>query len=207
MSDDALKAALGRLYKTLDIALARNVHENSRARDRYVLALSGIVKFLDETESPREFQDIFVGLMLAMMDLDEGRVDPALKQTPKQKGGQRKGGRPNDPASWWLIRARLCVAVELLHATGMSIDEAIDQLLEDHPVAVAKVARTGKPKRRTVRDWYDVLSLSGNDDLAHYYFRKHSAKLRADMFLMPQTERLKFALSTMDILAHRVFPV
>jgi hypothetical protein len=76
MSDDALKAALGRLYKTLDTALARNVHENSRARDRYVFALSGIVKFLDETESPREFQDIFVSLMLAMMDLDAGRVDP-----------------------------------------------------------------------------------------------------------------------------------
>jgi len=115
MSEDSgvdfqtVQAAMDRFVRTLersltDLASEKDQNAGPVRRDRYVLALTGVLGFLQDIEAAAEYQNIFANLAFSLIDLDDGVVDAALVRVPR-----RKGGHPSDPSSWWLHRARMCV--------------------------------------------------------------------------------------------------
>jgi hypothetical protein len=194
-----VQSALDRFSAVLEV-LAPN--KSATDRDRYVFALTGVVRFLADMKAPREAQDVFAKLAMALMDLDYDIVDPVLR--PKKRG---KGGRRPDPLTWRFARAKLSVGIAGLIAAGKAPDEAASLVVERIGARLGCISRSSQPSARTVRDWYDVFSqaLSNSDDLAECYFRTNSHKLRLAISIMREEDRLAFALAQLDQLTSSSF--
>lgn len=138
-----------------------------RARERYIIALGALTKYLNTTSIKpgvtREIQE----LIFALMELEDGRVREMLK--PK-----KSGGRNRDPGDIWQARAYLAIAVESLIDARVEKGGALDRIIGGFGYLEDLLLSTGNGTfRGALAKWHqDFVARVGCEERAQETFNR-----------------------------------
>jgi hypothetical protein len=125
--------------------------DSRAARGQYIQALQCVASFCTSMGGDKIISQRFFRLAVALFDIQYG-LKPELLE-----GGMRSQGRLADPSDVWHLRCHAALILELLVQTGMSEDEAAEQIVKSCP-SIKNVTRTGRDPKKSIVYWRKILT-------------------------------------------------
>jgi hypothetical protein len=147
----AITAGIDFLYSGLREANRRFQISEDSGRDGAVHALEIIIKFLGRYEPVRTeaLYAPLIGLFDALMNLEDGRVQPILQKVRRKGRGRASAGRES-------FKGAVAATVHRLSETGVPLAEAYELVARflDKEGVSAERGKFPKIRARTIRGWY-----------------------------------------------------
>lgn len=138
---------------------------------RYALACTALTKFLMQV-SDVELAKRFHGLSQAFLDVTNGLQNPLFKSEKVLT----KRGRHKDMGIVWVLRARVCVGIRHLEASGMSSDQALELIVKRHRNKFENLLRPSSKLESSLRSWHKKFATYDVDNSVALNFYKHWMK-------------------------------
>jgi hypothetical protein len=198
-----LNAAFGFLFGRLREARTQFDHEDN-GRPGAFTALGAFWMFITLFRAPyqEELQVPILRLQDALAGLDENRVDPIVKPSP------RRGRAPSSHA-YASMKGHAAATVQRLLQTGMARDDAHKQVAKELSKLAVRVERgSGIVTSTTVRNWCDEISGDvGRHGTATRMYDSVLAPAEQEKFSALQKDQARrFALQSLTAWTRAVFP-